>query len=174
MAVLSMRRYGDPILRLLAAPVAAVTPEIKTLIADMAETMWHQVGIGLAAPQIGVSLRIFVMDDGKRGARAIVNPVVTDRGGVVKEEEGCLSLPGIFAEVERCKSLRIEGLDGEGQPISFEAQGLQAKIIQHELDHLDGVLFIDRLPPVTRDRIKKKIQKEGLAPEGRRHHAFAL
>ena len=174
MAVLSMRRYGDPILRLLAAPVAAVTPEIKTLIADMAETMWHQVGIGLAAPQIGVSLRIFVMDDGKRGARAIVNPVVTERGGVVKEEEGCLSLPGIFAEVERNKSLRIEGLDGEGQPISFEAQGLQAKIIQHELDHLDGVLFIDRLPPVTRDRIKKKIQKEGLAPEGRRHHAFAL
>jgi peptide deformylase len=174
MAVLSMRRYGDPILRQLAAPVAAVTPEIKTLIADMAETMWHQVGIGLAAPQVGVSLRIFVMDDGKRGARAIVNPVVTDRGGVVKEEEGCLSLPGIFAEVERSKSLRIEGLDGEGQPISFEAQGLQAKIIQHELDHLDGVLFIDRLPPVTRDRIKKKIQKEGLAPEGRRHHAFAL
>jgi peptide deformylase len=174
MAVLSMRRYGDPILRRLAAPVAAVTPEIKTLIADMAETMWHQVGIGLAAPQIGVSLRIFVMDDGKRGARAIVNPVVTERGGVVKEEEGCLSLPGIFAEVERSKSLRIEGLDGEGQPISFEAQGLQAKIIQHELDHLDGVLFIDRLPPVTRDRIKKKIQKEGLAPEGRRHHAFAL
>ena len=174
MAVLSMRRYGDPILRLLAAPVAAVTPEIKTLIADMAETMWHQVGIGLAAPQIGVSLRIFVMDDGKRGARAIVNPVVTERGGVLKEEEGCLSLPGIFAEVERNKSLHIEGLDGEGQPISFEAQGLQAKIIQHELDHLDGVLFIDRLPPVTRDRIKKKIQKEGLAPEGRRHHAFAL
>ena len=174
MAVLSMRRYGDPILRLLAAPVAAVTPEIKTLIADMAETMWRQVGIGLAAPQIGVSLRIFVMDDGKRGARAIVNPIVTERGGVVKEEEGCLSLPGIFAEVERSKSLRIEGLDGEGQPISFEAQGLQAKIIQHELDHLDGVLFIDRLPPVTRDRIKKKIQKEGLAPEGRRHHAFAL
>jgi peptide deformylase len=174
MAVLSMRRYGDPILRQLAAPVAAVTPEIKTLIADMAETMWHQVGIGLAAPQIGVSLRIFVMDDGKRGARAIVNPVVTERGGVVKEEEGCLSLPGIFAEVERSKTLRIEGLDGEGQPISFEAQGLQAKIIQHELDHLDGVLFIDRLPPVTRDRIKKKIQKEGLAPEGRRHHAFAL
>jgi peptide deformylase len=174
MAVLSMRRYGDPILRLLAAPVAAVTPEIKTLIADMAETMWRQVGIGLAAPQIGVSLRIFVMDDGKRGARAIVNPIVTERGGVVKEEEGCLSLPGIFAEVERSKSLRIEGLDAEGQPIAFEAQGLQAKIIQHELDHLDGVLFIDRLPPVTRDRIKKKIQKEGLAPEGRRHHAFAL
>jgi len=174
MAVLGMRRYGDPILRQVAARVVAVTPEIKTLIADMAETMWHQVGIGLAAPQVGVSLRIFVMDDGKRGARAIVNPVVTERGGAVKEEEGCLSLPGIFAEVERSQWLRLEALDGEGEPIALEAKGLQAKIIQHELDHLDGVLFIDRLPPVTRDRIKKKIQKEGLAPDGRRRHAFAL
>ncbi len=78
MAVLSMRRYGDPILRQVAAPVATVTPEIKILVADMAETMWAQVGIGLAAPQIGVSLRIFVMDDGKRGARAVINPVVTE------------------------------------------------------------------------------------------------
>ncbi len=83
-------------------------------------------------------------------------------------------MPGYFAEVERAKWLRVEALDGEGQPIGFEAQGLQAKIIQHEIDHLDGVLFIDRLPPVTRDRIKKKIQKEGLAQAGRRHHAFAL
>jgi len=174
MAVLSMRRYGDPILRQVAAPVAAVTPEIKMLIADMSETMWAQVGIGLAAPQTGVSLRIFVMDDGKRGARALINPVVIEKSGVVREEEGCLSLPGYFAEVERAKWLRVEALDGEGQPIGFEAQGLQAKIIQHEIDHLDGVLFIDRLPPVTRDRIKKKIQKEGLAQAGRRRHAFAL
>jgi peptide deformylase len=174
MAVLSMRRYGDPVLRQVAAPVATVTPEIKILVADMAETMWAQVGIGLAAPQIGVSLRIFVMDDGKRGARAVINPVVTEKSGVVREEEGCLSLPGYFAEVERARWLRLEALDGEGQLIGFEAQGLQAKIIQHEIDHLDGVLFIDRLPPVTRDRIKKKIQKEGLAPAGRRHHAFAL
>ena len=127
MAVLSMRRYGDPILRLLAAPVAAVTPEIKTLIADMAETMWHQVGIGLAAPQIGVSLRIFVMDDGKRGARAIDQPGRHRARGRRQEEEGCLSLPGIFAEVERSKSLRIEALDGEGQPISFEAQGFRPR-----------------------------------------------
>src|SRR5215470_6281739 len=100
MAVLGMRRYGDPILRQMAAPVAAVTPEIKALIADMAETMWRQVGIGLAAPQVGVSLRIFVMDDGKRGARAVVNPMITERGGGVREEEGCLSLPGFYGDVE--------------------------------------------------------------------------
>jgi peptide deformylase len=173
MAVLAVRRYGDPVLRQVAKLVPEVTPEIKTLIADMVDTMWQQVGVGLAAPQIGVSLRIFVMDDGKRGTRAIINPVVAERGGAVREEEGCLSLPGVFAEVERSKWLRVSGLDGDGQPISFEAQGFQAKVIQHELDHLDGVLFIDRLPPVTRDRLKKKIQKEGL-PERRRSHVSAL
>jgi peptide deformylase len=173
MAVLGMRRYGDPILRQVARSVDEVEPEIKTLITDMAETMWRQVGVGLAAPQIGISLRVFVMDDGKRGARAIVNPVIVERSGVVREEEGCLSLPGVFAEVERSKWLRLEALDAEGQPIRLDLQGLQAKIVQHEIDHLDGVLFIDRLPPVTRDRIKKRIQKEGFA-EGRPHHAFAL
>jgi peptide deformylase len=172
-AVLSVRLYGDPVLRKVAEPVEAVTPEIKTIIADMVDSMWHQVGVGLAAPQVGISLRILVMDDGKGGARALINPVITDRRGTVREEEGCLSLPGIFAEVERSKWIGVSGLDGDGQPIAFEAQGLQAKVIQHEIDHLDGVLFIDRLPPVTRDRIKKRIQKEGL-PRGARPHAFAL
>ncbi len=173
MAMLSVRLYGDPILRTVAEPVAAVTPEIKRIIEDLVATMWHQVGIGLAAPQVGISLRIIVMDDGKGGARALVNPAISERGGSVREEEGCLSLPGIFAEVERSKWIRVSALDGGGQPISFEAQGLHAKVIQHEVDHLDGVLFIDRLPPVTRDRIKKRIQKEGLAKDAR-HHAFAL
>ncbi|HYB42772.1 MAG TPA: peptide deformylase [Candidatus Methylomirabilis sp.] len=173
MAVLNVRLYGDPVLRKVARPVDAVTPEIKAIIADMVDSMWDQVGIGLAAPQVGISLRILVMDDGKRGARALVNPVITERRGSVREEEGCLSLPGIFGEVERSKWVRIAALDGEGSPTSFEAQGLQAKVIQHEIDHLDGVLFIDRLPPVTRDRIKKRIQKEGL-DRHTRSHAFAL
>ncbi len=173
MAVLTVRLYGDPVLRKAAEPVAAVTPETKTIIADMVETMWHQVGIGLAAPQVGISLRILVMEDGKGGARALINPVIADRGGSVREEEGCLSLPGIFAEVERSKWVRVSAQDDEGRPISFEAHGLEAKVIQHELDHLDGVLFIDHLPPVTRDRIKKRIQKEGFAKPAR-HHAFAL
>jgi peptide deformylase len=173
MAVLSVRLYGDPILRRVAAEVAAVTPEIKTIVADMVESMWQQVGIGLAAPQVGISLRIVVMDDGKGGARALVNPTITERRGSVREEEGCLSLPGIFAEIERSTWVRVVAQDDEGQPISFEAEGLRAKVIQHEIDHLDGVLFIDRLPPVTRDRIKKRIQKEGLEKPAR-HHAFAL
>jgi peptide deformylase len=173
MAVLNVRLYGDPVLRKVADPVAAVTPEIKKIIEDMVDSMWHEVGIGLAAPQVGIPLRILVMDDGKGGARALLNPVITDRRGTIREDEGCLSLPGIFAEVERSKWIRVSALDGDGQPISFEAQGLEAKVIQHEIDHLDGVLFIDRLPPVTRDRIKKRIQREGLA-KSVQHHAFAL
>ena len=173
MARLSVRLYGDPILRTVAEPVTAVTPEIKTIIADMTETMWHQVGVGLAAPQVGISLRILVMDDGKRGTRALLNPSITDRRGSVVEEEGCLSVPGVFADVERSKWISVSAMDENGAPISFEAQGLQAKVIQHEIDHLDGVLFIDRLPPVARDRIKKRIQKEGLS-KTTGHHAFAL
>ncbi|HET7875819.1 MAG TPA: peptide deformylase [Methylomirabilota bacterium] len=173
MAVLSVRLYGDPILRRIAPRVREITPEIRKIIADMTETMWHQVGIGLAAPQVGVSRRIIVMDDGHGGAQALINPLITDQSGSVKEEEGCLSIPGVFAEVERAKWVRVMALDEDGQEINFEAQALRARVIQHEIDHLDGVLFIDRLPPVTRDRIKKKIQKEGLAKEAS-HHAFAL
>ncbi len=173
MALLSVRLYGDPILRQVAAPVREITPEIKRAIADMTETMWHQVGIGLAAPQVGLAHRILVMDDGKGGAQALINPVIESRSGTVREEEGCLSIPGIFAEVERSKAVTVAALDADGRPVSFEASGLKARVVQHELDHLDGILFIDRLPPVTRDRIKKKIQKEGF-PKESAHHAFAL
>jgi peptide deformylase len=173
MAVLSVRRYGDPILRQKASPVVEITPEIKKTIEDMVESMFHQVGIGLAAPQVGVSLRVVVIDDGKRGTQALINPVITERRGSVTAEEGCLSLPGIFADVERSEWVRVEAIDADGAPVSLEARGLQARVIEHELDHLDGVLFIDRLPPVARDRIKKKIQKEGL-PRDAPRHAFAL
>ena len=173
MALLTVRLYGDPVLRQAAAPVREITPEIKQIIADMTETMWHQVGIGLAAPQVGLPHRILVMDDGKRGVQALINPVIESRSGTVREEEGCLSLPGIFAEVERSRTVTVRATDADGEAISFEAGGLKARVVQHEMDHLDGVLFIDRLPPVTRDRIKKKIQKEGF-PKESGHHAFAL
>ena len=173
MALLTVRLYGDPVLRQVAAPVTEVTPQIKRIIADMTDTMWHLVGTGLAAPQVGLSYRILVMDDGKGGAEALLNPVIESRTGTVREEEGCLSVPGIFAEAERAKTIRVSAMDIEGNPISFEASGLKSRLVQHELDHLDGVLFIDRLPPVTRDRIKKKIQKEGF-PKETGHHAFAL
>ena len=173
MALLTVKLYGDPVLRQVAAPVREITPEIKQIIADMTETMWHQVGVGLAAPQVGLPHRILVMDDGKRGVQALINPVIESRSGTVREEEGCLSLPGIFAEVERSRTITVRATDADGKPISFEAGGLKARVVQHELDHLDGVLFIDRLPPVTSDRIKKKIQKEGF-PKESGHHAFAL
>jgi len=172
-AVLTVRLYGDPVLRQVATPVREITAEIKRIIADMTETMWHQVGIGLAAPQVGLPHRILVMDDGNGGAQALINPVIDSRTGTIREEEGCLSLPGVFGVVERSKTITVRAMDADGKPISLEATGLKARIIQHELDHLDGVLFIDRLPPVTRDRIKKKIQKEGF-PEETGHHAFAL
>jgi peptide deformylase len=173
MAVLTVRRYGDPILRQRAEPVAEVTPEVQRVIADMVETMYHQVGIGLAAPQVGISIRLILVDDGSRGPRALINPTIVERRGSIQGEEGCLSIPGIFGEVERSEWVRVEAQDAEGRPMAFETRGLQARVIQHEMDHLDGVLFIDRLPPVTRDRIKKKIQKEGLPAEAP-HHAFAL
>lgn len=172
MALLTIRRYGDPILRRKAQPVPAVTPEIRELISDMVETMYHSVGIGLAAPQVGISLRLIIVDN-EQGNGPLMNPVITARDGSVLGEEGCLSLPGIFGMVERSEWVRVEALDGEGQPRSFEARGLRARVIQHEIDHLDGVLFIDRLDKISRDRIKRKIRKEGL-PEEAPHHALAL
>jgi peptide deformylase len=174
MAVLSVRRYGDPALRRRAAPVSAVTPEVRRLVDDMIDTMYDEVGIGLAAPQIGVSLRLIVVgDDDGRAARALVNPAIVEQGGQVTAEEGCLSIPGVFAQVTRAEWVRVEAQDLEGRPVTIEARGLRARIFQHELDHLDGVLFIDRLDPLARDRIKRKIKKEGL-PEEPVHRAFAL
>jgi len=172
-ALLDVRLYGDPILRRKAMHVQEVTPELRRLISDMVETMFHQVGIGLAAPQVGIPYRLLVMDDGKGDARALVNPVITQRSGSVVDEEGCLSLPGIYADVERSKSVTIAATDEDEQPVNIEATGMQARVIQHEMDHLDGILFIDHLSPVARDRIKQKIQKHGF-PKERRSRAFAL
>jgi peptide deformylase len=173
MAVLKVRKYGDPVLRRRAEPVKAVTPEIRRMVDDMIETMYDEVGIGLAAPQVGISLRLMVVGhDNGREARAVVNPVITEQGGEVTAEEGCLSLPGIFAPVTRAEWVRLEGQDLDGQPVSIRARGLAARVFQHEMDHLDGVLFIDRLDPMTRDRIKRRIKKEGFPAESNK--ALAL
>jgi peptide deformylase len=174
MAVLKVRRYGDPVLRRPASPVGAVTPEIRRLVDDMIETMYDEVGIGLAAPQVGVSLRLMVVaDEHGRGSQALLDPVITAQGGQVTAEEGCLSLPGIFAPVTRAEWVTLQAQDLEGMPVSISARGLRARVFQHEIDHLDGVLFIDRLEPMVRDRIKRRIKKEGFA-EDARHRAFAL
>jgi peptide deformylase len=175
MAVVSVRKYGDPVLRRRAARVDAVTPDVRATIADMIDTMYDEVGLGLAAPQIGVSLRLMVVaDEEGRAARALVNPVITEQGGEVVAEEGCLSLPGIFAPVKRAEWVRLEAQDPDGKAVAITARGLRARVFQHEMDHLDGVLFIDRLDPVTRDRIKRRIKKDGFAEDAAGHRALAL
>jgi peptide deformylase len=175
MAVLKVRKYGDPVLRRRAKPVETVTPEIRAVIVDMVETMYDEVGLGLAAPQVGVSLRLMVVGDEEgRGARALINPAITEQGGEVTAEEGCLSIPGIFAPVKRAEWVKLEARDPDGKPVAITARGLRARVFQHEMDHLDGVLFIDRLDPVTRDRIKRRIKKEGFTEDAAAHRAFAL
>jgi peptide deformylase len=175
MAILSVRKYGDPVLRRRATRVVAVTPDVRATIADMIDTMYDEVGLGLAAPQIGVSLRLMVVaDEEGRAARALVNPVITEQGGEVVAEEGCLSLPGIFAPVKRAEWVRLEAQDPDGTAVAITARGLRARVLQHEMDHLDGVLFIDRLDPVTRDRIKRRIKKDGFTEDAAGHRALAL
>ena len=173
MAVLKVRKYGDPILRRRAQAIREITPEIRRIVEDMIETMYDEVGIGLAAPQVGMSLRLMVVgDESGHEARALINPVIAEQGGEVTAEEGCLSLPGIFAPVTRAEWVRLDAQDLAGAPVSIRARGLAARVYQHEMDHLDGVLFIDRLDAMTRDRIKRRIKKEGFPAES--HKAFAL
>jgi peptide deformylase len=115
-----------------------------------------------------------VADEESREARALINPVITEQGGEVTAEEGCLSIPGIFAPVKRAEWVRLEAQDPEGKAVTLTARGLRARVFQHEMDHLDGVLFIDRLDPVTRDRIKRRIKKEGFTEDAAGHRALAL
>ena len=174
MAVLKVRKYGDPALRRSAEAVGEVTPEIRLIIADMIETMYDEVGIGLAAPQVGISKRLIVIaDEEGRGVQALLNPAIVDCGGEVTGEEGCLSIPGVFAPVVRAAWVKVDARSVDGKPLTISARGLRARVLQHEIDHLDGVLFIDRVDPMVRDRIKRKIKKEGLRDDASRH-AFAL
>jgi peptide deformylase len=160
------------VLRRRAQAVREVTPELRRLAEDMVDTMYDEAGIGLAAPQIGESIRMMVVGDERgRNPRALINPVVTEQGGSIVAEEGCLSIPGLFADVARAEWVQVEAQDLDGKPVSIRARGFHARVFQHEMDHLDGILFIDRLDPVTRDRIKRRIKKEGLSES---HRAFAL
>jgi peptide deformylase len=174
MAILKVRKYGDPVLRRRAAEVKEITPQLHDTIADLIETMYEEAGIGLAAPQVGISLRLMVVGhEEEREPRALINPVIVGRGGEVTAEEGCLSIPGIFAPVTRSEWVEVEATGVDGTPVKIHGRRLLARVLQHEMDHLDGVLFIDHLDPVTRDRIKRRIKKEGL-PEDASHRAYAL
>jgi peptide deformylase len=156
-------KYGDQTLHEPARAVAAITPDVERLIDDMIETMYAAPGIGLAAPQVGVPLRIFVVDLslGKASADLIVmvNPEFLDRDGVQLEEEGCLSVPGFNATVVRPTRAVIRGLDRTGAEQTREGQGLLARAFQHEMDHLDGTLFVDRLRGIKRELIVRRIRK---------------
>ena len=156
-------RYGERPLHAPAAPVARFDDQLQRLIDDMIETMYAAPGIGLAAPQVGVSLRVFVVDLSVGRDRVqlitLVNPEFVQRDGTQLEEEGCLSVPGFNATVLRPSRVVIKGFDREENPQTLEGTGLLARAFQHEMDHLDGRLFVDRLRGIKRDVIVRKIQK---------------
>ena len=155
---------GDPVLREAASDVEAFDDDLKRLVQDMFETMYHAEGIGLAAPQIGLSKRVIVIDlrreDEPDARLALVNPtIVWESREKDKAPEGCLSIPGLEEVVPRPEAVEIEGFDPEGRPISVEADDLFARALQHEIDHLDGVLFIDRVSALKRRMLMKKWKK---------------
>jgi peptide deformylase len=160
---LTLRYYGDPALRRKAERVREMSPEIRALIEGMYAVMHGARGIGLAAPQVGVSQRVFVLDleddDGQRVQRAFVNPVMKEKSGSMVGEEGCLSIPGLYADVKRHARVVFEALDETGSPFRIEATGLLSRALQHELDHLDGVLFVDRLSLVRRRLLDSKLER---------------
>ncbi len=162
MAVLGIRIMGDPVLRQKAEPLAEIDADTRRLIQDMFETMYEADGVGLAAPQVGVSQRVIVIDPHEQDVKpfGLVNPVIVQSArDVERGEEGCLSIPGLKDIVERPAAVVVEGLDADGQPLHLEAEGLLARVLQHEIDHLDGILFPDRLSPLKRNMLLKKWQK---------------
>lgn len=161
MALLRVLHYPDPRLRNVALPVERVDDEIRTLVDDMFETMYEAPGIGLAATQINVPKRVIVIDISNDNSQpqCFINPRIVTRRGDEESEEGCLSVPGIYDLVARSEWIRVEALNREGQPFSLEIDGMLAVCIQHEIDHLDGKLFVDYLSEVKRGRIRKKMEK---------------
>ncbi len=164
MALLDIEIMGAKVLREEAAPVADVDDGVRRLIRDMFDTMYHNEGIGLAAPQVGVSQRILVVDvdneDESRHVHALVNPVIIESSkDRDKATEGCLSMPGMEEQVTRPARVVVEALSPEGAPVRIEADGMLARALQHEVDHLDGVLFLDLLSPLKRGILLKKWRK---------------
>ena len=162
MPLLDILKFPDERLRTRAKPVDAVTDETRQLVDDMFETMYAAPGIGLAATQINVHQRIVVIDISKDKDQplCLINPVIIAKDGIEQHEEGCLSVPGIYETVERADHIKVEALNRDGEKFVMEADELLAICIQHELDHLEGKLFVDYLSPLKRNRIKKKLEKQ--------------
>ncbi|MBB5206238.1 peptide deformylase [Inhella inkyongensis] len=163
MARLPILRYPDPRLHTVAKPVAAVDDRIRRLVDDMLETMYAAEGVGLAASQVDVHERVVVMDtsEERNQPRVMINPEIIEASAEMCEgEEGCLSVPQTYDKVQRHKQVKVRALDRDGQPYEFEAEGLLAVCVQHELDHLMGKVFVEYLSPLKRDRIKSKLLKK--------------
>ena len=162
MAILNILQFPDPRLRNIAQPVAAVDDSIRKLADDMLETMYAAPGIGLAATQVNVDKRIIVIDvsEEKDQPLYLINPEIIELAGVEEMEEGCLSVPGVYEMVQRADQVRIRALGYDGKAFEMEANELMAVCIQHEIDHLDGKLFVDYLSQLKRTRIRKKLEKE--------------
>jgi len=162
MSRLSILEFPDRRLRRVAKPADEVTDTERQLAADMLETMYAARGIGLAATQVNEDIRLVVMDlsESRDEPRVFINPEIVDRQGSQTCEEGCLSVPGIYAEVERAEKVRVQALGLDGEPFELEADGLLAVCIQHEIDHLDGKVFVDYLSPLKRRMVEKRLRKQ--------------
>ncbi|MBW1885487.1 MAG: peptide deformylase [Deltaproteobacteria bacterium] len=166
MALREVIQFPDPRLKGVSEPIGIVTDELRQLARDMIEVMYDEPGIGLAAPQLGISLRMFVIDtewndeDGERNPSVVINPEISEREGRITWEEGCLSVPDYTATVERDAQITLKGQDLDGNPIEERAEGVRAVCIQHEIDHLDGILFIDRISRLKRSLYLKKRKKQ--------------
>jgi len=161
MALLPILHYPDPRLHRKAEPITEITPEIRQLAADMAETMYEAPGIGLAATQVNVLKRLIVVDvsDTRDQLLTLINPEILAKEGEVVSEEGCLSVPGIYEKVKRAERVTVRALNLEGETVEIAAEGLLAVCLQHEIDHLDGKVFVDYLSPLKQSRVKAKLAK---------------
>ncbi len=163
MALLTIRHYPDPVLQQVAKPVIDIDDSLKTLARDMAETMYAAPGVGLAAPQVGISQRLIVLDCAMKGEPSqlivAVNPEIVSREGEQFEEEGCLSVPGYYCCIHRALQIRVRFLDLQGQPVEMDCEGFQAVAFQHEIDHLDGQLFVDHLSSLKKAMFRKKYNR---------------
>ena len=177
MAIRTIRMYPDPVLREAAAPVTVVDDAVRALARDMAETMYDAPGIGLAAPQVGVQRRVLVYRTSEEDElHTLINPEIVSSSGEVTEDEGCLSIPGLSYPVTRAQRVSVRALDLEGKPLAYDAEDLEARVIQHEIDHLDGVLFIDRIDEELRREARRVLREriDGPPPQALRAPAARI
>ncbi|HAK87928.1 MAG TPA: peptide deformylase [Nitrospiraceae bacterium] len=164
MAVLEIRKYPDEVLKKKALPVENIDRSLQRLIDDMIETMYAAPGIGLAAPQVGISKRLIVIDvslgEEKNSLIVLINPEIMDTEGIADSDEGCLSVPGYNSTIKRAEKVTVKGLDRNGKPVQIEGDEMLARALQHEIDHLDGILFVDRMSSIKKEFFKKKYLKK--------------